>query len=301
MAFNQDIPKEYSKSINAVINFIGGNLTEDLSLEKLSSVANYSPFHFQKIFKQVTGESPKQYIVRTRLEAAAHSLIIQLEKPIKEIAIESGFTSGATFARAFKNYFGISAESLRTIPPKKRMELYKKGKKGQQLLDTDRYFKNVASDKKGHKDLHVVVKRVGLISGIFVTSSLEDTQNIENAFRKITQLADVNDLLHDQSMLVGIIYPHQRSYKAMISVKHGIQPASKLFAMEIPASKYATYKIRGDLEETFRTLKIFTEQWLPGSGYRLADIWGFEILSENPANTSYSIIEREMYVPLIPA
>ncbi len=56
------------------MNFIFKNLKEELSLEKLASTANYSAFHFQKIFKQVIGESPKQYIIRLRLENAAHSL-----------------------------------------------------------------------------------------------------------------------------------------------------------------------------------------------------------------------------------
>src|SRR6266511_1496621 len=72
----KNIPKEYSKSINAAINFILNNLNEELSLKKLAKVANYSPFHFQKIFKQTTGESPKHFITRMRLETAAHLLIM---------------------------------------------------------------------------------------------------------------------------------------------------------------------------------------------------------------------------------
>src|SRR5881394_2930380 len=105
-----------------------------------------------------------------RLEIAAHSLIIQLEKSIKEIAIETGFTSAATFARAFKHYFGISAEKLRALPAQQRMALYKKGSHKQQLLDTDKYFKNVDNGKDKETSLDIGVKKIASISGIFTSS-----------------------------------------------------------------------------------------------------------------------------------
>lgn len=300
MISNPDVPKEYSKSINAVIHFIQNNLSENLSLEKLSHIANYSPFHFQRIFKQVTGESPRHYIARMRLETAAHSLIIQVDKPVKEIAIETGFTSPATFARAFKSYFGVSAERLRAMPTKERMAQYKKGGRSQQLLDTDKHFRNVEDNfNEMEKILHIEVKKIGAMTGVFRSSALE-VFDIENAYRKIFQATDANDLLEQDARFIGVIYPHQLSYKALISVKKRLPSNATFLIHQIPAAKYATYKIVGDLQETFRTLKIFTEIWLPESGYRLADIWGFEILSGNPATKSYSLLEREMHIPIIP-
>ncbi|TMI81642.1 MAG: hypothetical protein E6H10_11300 [Bacteroidetes bacterium] len=87
-----------------------------------------------------------------RLEIAAHSLIIQLEKSIKEIAIETGFTSAATFARAFKHYFDISGEKLRALTAQQRMALYKKGSHKQQLLDADR-MSTMSKTRKHHRTL----------------------------------------------------------------------------------------------------------------------------------------------------
>lgn len=107
------------------------NLNEELTLQKLAGIANYSPFHFQKIFKQEIGESPKQYIIRMRLENAAHSLFVYRHRSITEIALDSGFASNATFARAFKNYFGFSAEEFRKLSPKEKVNLsqYERSKK----------------------------------------------------------------------------------------------------------------------------------------------------------------------------
>ncbi len=64
--------KEYYARIRKVLAYIQEHLAEDLSLEKLSGIAFFSPFHFQKIFSHYIGESPKQYIMRLRLERTAH-------------------------------------------------------------------------------------------------------------------------------------------------------------------------------------------------------------------------------------
>ena len=66
--------KEYQSRIRKVLAYIQENLSEELPLEKLSEVAFFSPFHFQKIFSKYVGESPKQYIMRLRLERIAHYL-----------------------------------------------------------------------------------------------------------------------------------------------------------------------------------------------------------------------------------
>jgi AraC family transcriptional regulator len=301
MAFDKEIPKEYSKRINEVINFILINLREDLPLGKLAEVANYSPFHFQKIFKQITGESPKQFIIRTRLETAGHFLIIQHEKSVKEIAFECGFSSSATFARAFKTYFGIAAEQLRKIPEKERLKLYKKGNNKKQLIQADTNFKNVLSDKNKNISLDVVVKKILPVSGIFATSLLETISDIENAFKKVFQLAETNDLIDSNSKFIGVIYLHQNSYKAVLSTNPDSRIPKTILTTEINGGKYATYRVKGDLAETFKTLKMFTESWLPENGYRLADIFGFEILSENPLEKSYIKTEREIHIPIVPA
>src|SRR3972149_1241739 len=102
--------KEYKSRIDAVIDYILKNLNNDISLQALSNVANYSPYHLQKIFKQVIGKTPKQYIIKLKIETSLHLIIIHPHKSIIEIATECGFSSPSVFSRAFKNYFGVSPE-----------------------------------------------------------------------------------------------------------------------------------------------------------------------------------------------
>jgi len=52
--------QEYVARINRVMDYIGANLNGDLCLEKLAGVANFSPYHFHRIFRGMTGETLRQ-------------------------------------------------------------------------------------------------------------------------------------------------------------------------------------------------------------------------------------------------
>ncbi len=299
---DKEFPSDYTRRIDEVINFILKNLTQELSLEKLAGIASYSPFHFQKLFKEVVGETPKQYIVRTRLETAAHFLIMHRFKSVSEVAFDCGFSSPGIFARAFKNYFGITPDELRKIPMKERLKLYKKGDSNKQLLDTDINFTNSKLSKLTNETtLKIVVKKISTIQGIFTNSTIHSENKIQDAYKKIIQLANNHDLLSSDSVFLGIIYPHQNLYRAMVTTKPHLPIIKGLHASEIPAGKYATFKVTGTIESTFKLLLEFSENWLPENGYRVSDISGFEILSENPISKPYNKIEREVYIRIEPA
>ena len=67
--------QEYAFRINRVIDYIEANIDVDLSLETLSGIANFSKFHFHRIFRAMVGETLNQFIQRIRLEKAAAQLI----------------------------------------------------------------------------------------------------------------------------------------------------------------------------------------------------------------------------------
>lgn len=77
----------------------------DMSLSSLAARAGWSPFHLHRIFRRVTGETPKHYLLRLRLEAAAARLVTSTDS-IAHVALAAGFTSHAVFTRAFRRYFG---------------------------------------------------------------------------------------------------------------------------------------------------------------------------------------------------
>ncbi len=69
--------EEYISRINRVMDYIEVNIVQDLSLENLAEVANFSRFHFHRIFRAMVGETLHQFIQRIRLEKAAAQTIVK--------------------------------------------------------------------------------------------------------------------------------------------------------------------------------------------------------------------------------
>ncbi len=61
-----EINQNYQKRILKTLVYIQHHLNEELSLEKLSAIANFSSFHFHRLFMAYTGESLQSYIRRLR-------------------------------------------------------------------------------------------------------------------------------------------------------------------------------------------------------------------------------------------
>lgn len=66
--------QEYERRINDVIDYISAHRGEDLRLDRLAAIAAFSPFHFHRVFKAVTGETIADFVQRLRLERAARAL-----------------------------------------------------------------------------------------------------------------------------------------------------------------------------------------------------------------------------------
>jgi AraC family transcriptional regulator len=105
--------REYEGRVNRVVDHIGGHLGEELSLAALARVAAFSPFHFHRVFRAVTGETLFGFIQRLRLERSASVLLAVPDRSVLEVALDHGFASAATFARAFRARFGMSATAWR--------------------------------------------------------------------------------------------------------------------------------------------------------------------------------------------
>ena len=109
--------KEYKKRIVKTIQYIDENLDADLSLEKIAEISAYSPFHFHRIFKLITGETLQTYITRKKIEKSAFFLAINKQVEIKEIYLDFGFSNHSVFSKTFKKYYGMPPSEFRKTAP----------------------------------------------------------------------------------------------------------------------------------------------------------------------------------------
>ena len=91
-------------TIERAREFMFNNFTDDISLNALAEYCYVSPFHFSRIFKMVMNTSPHQYLLSLRL---THSkfLLQSTNKPVNDIAYESGSNSVEHFVTAYKQFF----------------------------------------------------------------------------------------------------------------------------------------------------------------------------------------------------
>jgi len=91
---------------------IQAHLDEDLSLDTLASHVGLSKYHFHELFQTATGETPKEYVERLRLEWAAVQLRIR-PVAVVDLALECGYRNHETFTRAFRGRFLTSPREYR--------------------------------------------------------------------------------------------------------------------------------------------------------------------------------------------
>ena len=87
---------------------------EPWTLTRLASDAAMSPHHFLHTFRRVTGITPHQYVLRTRLHRAAIRLR-QSDDQIAAIAFDAGFNDLATFNRRFRRLIGVAPSIYRGL------------------------------------------------------------------------------------------------------------------------------------------------------------------------------------------
>lgn len=93
--------------LRQVIDYINAYLERDLSLKELSNLLQMSPHYFSQLFKQTTGITPHQYVIRCRVERAKN-LIQQGHLSLAEIATQIGFVDQSHLHRHFKRLVGVT-------------------------------------------------------------------------------------------------------------------------------------------------------------------------------------------------
>jgi len=124
---------DYQKRLIPVIRYLEKNFNQPLNLPEVAALANLSPYHFHRTFKAVQGETLADFIRRLRLQSAADELF-KSKQPILNIALEYGFSSSQSLAKAFQHHYGVTPSAFRDCENYKQFsELSRNSKIGHTL------------------------------------------------------------------------------------------------------------------------------------------------------------------------
>jgi AraC-like DNA-binding protein len=101
-----------TKDIKKVIRYIESHLTEELSLDFLSSLVHLTPTYFHQLFTKIVGVTLQRFIITKRI-TTAKELLVHTTLSIKEITNQSGFNDSSYFCYAFKREQGVTPLSYR--------------------------------------------------------------------------------------------------------------------------------------------------------------------------------------------
>ncbi len=306
-----DHRSEYVARINRVIDHIETHLDEELTLERLAKVACFSPYHFHRIFGSMVGETLQRFIQRLRLERAATQLDLDPERSITEVALDNGFASSATFARAFRQTFGMSASAWRKLGKEERKlsktlsKPSKEGRRGLAYVD----FEKRRSDMT-QLELNVSVNELNPVRVAYVRHIgpyQGDSALFGQLFGKLATWAGPRGLLgaapdfravyHDNPEITD---PDKLRLSICLPVDDDVEVGGEVGAMEIPGGTYAVAKFRIDADQYPAAWQALMARWFPDSGYQPDDRICFERYLNNPETDPEGKHEVEICMPVKP-
>ena len=288
---------EYQSRINRVINYIKENPGKPMSLEGLAELANFSKFHFHRVFRAHIGETLNDFIRRQRLERSVHYLIHDRNADITNIALRCGFSSSANYAKAFKQYFSQTPSQIRTQldfrDPKVLMSKIGKLKRntGKDLID-DSSHNSIQHDELRRLDdgsfildqlrrttMDVQVKElpdqhVAYIRNIGPYNSTQ----IGPVFGKLFAWAGPNGHLAENTRTLGVswsdpnITPTDKcQFDACVTVDRGIKTSGEISTQILKGGKYAVYHCEVKNNDFHAAWMELMRNWLPSSGFQADD------------------------------
>lgn len=103
---------ETQQKIERAIRWLTLQYSRPLSIEEMAQNLGYHRTHLSKIFKQHTGMPPMNYLLKIRMERAAHLLVTE-PLTIQQIASSVGYTDALYFSKQFKKWHGVSPSVYR--------------------------------------------------------------------------------------------------------------------------------------------------------------------------------------------
>lgn len=101
-------------ALRRVDEFVRSHLGQPLSISDIADIVGLSEFHFARMFKKSTGESPHSYVLRRRVDFAKR-LLVSSRMELLEIARACGYSSQSHFVVQFRSFTSVTPRRYRAV------------------------------------------------------------------------------------------------------------------------------------------------------------------------------------------
>ncbi|MHB1043434.1 MAG: helix-turn-helix domain-containing protein [Eubacteriales bacterium] len=282
----------YIDLVNDAIQYIESNLHRELCLEELASRYYISPTHFYRIFRAVTNQTIKSYILGRKLSEAAIALK-NTDRRVVDIAFQYGFNSHEQFTRNFVKMFHVTPIRCRKentfVLLMERMDII------------EREFRNEKKDIIVDYSCQEL-KEIKLL-GKEVLFHPENSCELEDAIRKVFDFEE-EYIVQGTARRLFSVYRSDSSDPSCIFCFTGIAAEehlgdrSGLMERSIPESRYAIFRYPERMGVLFRTVSKDLDKWFSVTELEFNKNTGidmFEFFPENYGQTG----RFYLYVPVL--
>lgn len=299
--------EEYISRIQKVQDYIEQNYGKNMTTEELASVAGFSKYHFNRIFKSVMDESLLQYVNRVRMENALFILAHRQDRNMTDVAYELGFGDSAIFSRAFKAYYGLSPLAYRkkySTNCKENLFLSEYNKSEKKKKWVEEPFPNTGEVRIENIESKylVYIRHMGTYKSL--------GRVFAKWMHELFRLAHKQGLLHQEENQFLVMYhdnpefgdeKHFRTSLCItVPVGCSAKEEGKLGVTKLTGGLYAVghYEIKpGQFEDAWDHMY---RNWLMMSGYVPRNACPYEVYLNNPKEEKEGLIKVDIYVPIEP-
>jgi AraC family transcriptional regulator len=273
-----------------VLVHVQARLEGDVSLAALARVAQLSPFHFAREFRRATGESPKQYTQRLRLERAAVRLWLH-RGPILDVALDCGFRDHATFTRSFRRRFSASPREFRARgwarPARTRASLAARTQAGARFSLSE-----------------TRVRELGELSLAFIRqhgpyeNASEEPWDALFAWAIAHRVPTPHVWLGIGHDVPGVTGPERLRFDAALVVPQAFTPRGRVGHQRLPAARYAVTTHVGAYDTLPEVYGEIFARVARLSGWRSLAVPCVEIYHTTRVNPRLALQHTDVYVPV---
>jgi AraC family transcriptional regulator len=284
---------DYYERIELAVDFMEKNLKSAVYAAEVSAAAFSSQWHFQRIFRYLTGYSVAGYLRARRLAEAACDLTLRGRKVI-DVALDYQYESPEAFSRAFKKNYGLNpgearrTDELEFFPPINIRD----GK----FHDV---YPNVAVEER------VVVRKETLVRGLSQRTTMRNNQGFYDIPRFWSEFfaSDHRERIVEAAQsdaLLGVYsdWDYEENFDLTIGPPVNVERESPgLRTIRIPAGKYAVFTIPGSAPyDLVAGWKYIYATWLPNT--RLERAYGVDFDWFDDRFTQDASALSDIYIPL---
>jgi AraC family transcriptional regulator len=266
--------------------YIESHLAEPLTLDEVSAVGGVSRFHMVRAFAAATGFSVMRYVRARRLTEAARALAAGAPD-ILTLALDADYGSHEAFTRAFRDHFGVTPEAVRATMCIDRLKLQ------EPILMDSTTLDNIVPPR-------FETGKAMLIAGVGDRFSHENGAGIPGLWQRFHQYVQ-NFPGRIGQVANGVCCNGDDAgnfdYIAGVEVPDFADLPREFSRVRIPEQKYAVFIHSDHISSIRRTVNTIWNQWLPSSGFQIADAPNFERYDEkfDPATGNGGF---EIWVPI---